>query len=148
MEDAGHTKMLHLEKLNSMCRICGGRSKKRYDIKAAYVCHNYKELIQQCYKINVDDDNKLVYSKTLCRCCYSRMKRLQNSTPTTSTIAAIESDIQSSECIWTEFDPSDSVEECTVCFHFQQQGKGKNVKQRCSDLTKDGKNTSNPEPKF
>ena len=40
-----HTKEIHLQRLNCICRICGERTRKTSDVNESVVCVNYAAAI-------------------------------------------------------------------------------------------------------
>lgn len=120
-----YTQVCSMHRVNALCSICGERSQKKYSDKKSFLCINFEHLIHKCYEINIQEYKDLMHSKTMCRSCYSRMKRIDSETcvseETTQNAAC---DIASSQHIWTMFAPNTSVEECVTCVHFMQLGKG------------------------
>ena len=60
-----HKDLLHCEKLISLCRICGERSKRRSDLKPVKLCRNYVSELARYYGLHISDEtNGTLYSST------------------------------------------------------------------------------------
>lgn len=120
-----HKELIHEQRVNALCRVCGNKSAKRYGDKTAFLCSRYEELIQKWYGIDLKSDVNLQHSKTMCRCCYARVKRIDSANKMSDeTRQNIRTDITSSKHIWTHFDPNISPAGCVSCAHFLALGKG------------------------
>ena len=118
-----HTQELHMQRLNSICRVCGDRSKRKYEKKKGSLCANYAEEIETYYGLAASEDSRLKFSQTMCRKCYQRLKRMKKSV-NKETLEHSQADKECSKDIWCEYDPSSDVSTCSVCRHFEQQMKG------------------------
>ena len=56
MASVEHSRTCHNEKLNLLCRVCGGRSKEWKQKSPSYICENYAEAILKGYNINIKND--------------------------------------------------------------------------------------------
>ena len=75
------TDLLHCERLNSLCRICRGRSKRCSDLKLVKLCRNFVFELARYYGLHISDEtNGTLYSSTFCSKCYVRLVKLNNST--------------------------------------------------------------------
>ena len=118
-----HTQELHMQRLNSICRVCGDRSKRKYEKKKGSLCANYAEEIETYYGLAVSEDSRLKFSQTMCRKCYQRLNRMKKSV-NKETLEHSQADKERSKDIWCEYDPSSDIHSCYVCRHFEQQMKG------------------------
>ena len=74
MDKEIHTDFLHRKRLKSLCRICGGRSKRSNDSKPTKLYENYVSELAKYYGLNFSDEtNGTLYSSTFCSKCYIRL---------------------------------------------------------------------------
>ena len=116
-----HSRTSHDEKLNLLCRICGGRSKEWKQKSQPFLCENYADTISKAYNINIENDEDGVHSKTLCRKCYLRFKHIIRSGKTSESALK---DIERSSVLWVGYDAGVGISSCVVCSTFQKQKKG------------------------
>ena len=122
-----HSLSEHLQRVNSLCRLCGARTKRRMKDKniAMKSCAQYASAIYVFHNVNVLEDQEGKHSTTMCVKCYTRLMRLKRSSqPSTGTEDNASKHSQKSEHIWCEFDPSVFLDQCVVCSHFELQSKG------------------------
>ena len=126
MDAQSHSEIVHFERLNSLCRICGCRSKRQKDIRKPKLCKNYKDELEQFHGITVSSDTDGVYySSTLCTKCYTSLTRLKSSkSPSDRTLQSSREMIEKCKHMWTSFNPAVSVTDCTVCSVFTKQSGG------------------------
>ena len=76
-----HIEQFHLHCLNSLCRICGGRSQKTQQKQAKETpmqCRNYAEDLKNVLGVVVSQDTDgIVCSSTMCNKCYFTLKNLK-----------------------------------------------------------------------
>ena len=121
-----HTDILHYERLNSLCRICGGRSKRQRDPNPL-LCKNYVFELAKCHGIHISDEtNGTLYSSTFCTKCYTRLARLKNTPcPSQRCLQSANDRIENAKRLWTPFDSTVlEVADCAVCCQFIEQSKG------------------------
>ena len=128
-----HTDFLHRERLNSLCRICAGRSKRVRDSKPAKLCKNYASELAKYYGLHISDDtNGTLYPSTFCSKCYIRLlicKKSAHSTEETSSFKLTKHQLEYANGVWTPFDSTVEVADCSVCRLFVAQSKaGRPVK--------------------
>ena len=124
-----HTDFLHRKRLNSLCRICGGRSKSKRvsDSKPTKLCVNYVSELAKCYGLNISDEtNGTLYSSTFCSKCYIRLlvcKKSAHPTEETSSFKLTKHQLEYANEVWTPFDSTVEVADCSVCCLFAAQSK-------------------------
>ena len=124
MDTSDHTKDLHLQRLNSLCRVCGQRSQKRKNARKI-LCKLYVSELKTFHDIDISHDDPSEQSETLCKKCYMRLVYLKAPTNVSShTLKVAKDAIEKSSSIWMAFNPLISRTDCTVCCHFQSQMKG------------------------
>ena len=124
MDTSDHTEDLHLQRLNSLCRVCGQRSLKRNDARKI-LCKLYVSELKTFHDIDILHDDPSEKSETLCKKCYMRLVYLKVPTNVSShTLKVAKDAIEKSNSIWMAFNPLISRTDCTVCCHFQSQMKG------------------------
>lgn len=67
---------LHISALQSLCRLCGNRAKKKYDKRPAKLCNNYTQDILTIYGVDIRKDQSDIHPS-----CYRRIintKRTEN----------------------------------------------------------------------
>ena len=75
-----HTDLLPCDRLNSLCRIRGERSRRR-DLKPVKLCRNYVSELATYYGLHISNEtNGTLYSSMFCSQCYIRLVKLHNST--------------------------------------------------------------------
>ena len=127
MEPSDHSLQTHIDKLDRLCRICGGRSIQGKDPrKPALKCKQYSSKIETVYGINVCKDTVGVHSGSICNKCYARMNTLVAAGKSASekTLQSAKDAIASSSDMWVPFDASASIAECHVCNVYMRQAKG------------------------
>ena len=120
-----HTYLLHCERLNSLCRICGERS-KRCDLKPVKLCRNYVSELARYYDLHISaETNGTLYSSTFCSKCYVRLVKLNNSTHSSEGVLKSAKDqIEYANRVWTRVDSTAEVANCSVHCKFARQLKG------------------------
>ena len=120
MDGEIHTDLLHCEKLFSLCRICGERSKRRSDLKPVKLCRNYVSELARYYGLHISDEtNGTFYSSTFCSKCYIRLVKLNNSThPSEGVLKSTKNQLEYANRVWTPFDSTVEVADCSVCCKF------------------------------
>ena len=121
-----HTDLLHCERLNSPCRICGERSKRCSDLKPVKLCRNYVSELARYYGLHISDEtNGALYSSMFCSKCYIRLVKLNDSThPSEGVLKSAKDQIEYANRVWTPFDSTAEVVDCSVCCKFAWQSKG------------------------
>ena len=116
-----HTDIFHYERLNSLCRICGERSKRSRDSMPAKQCKNYGQELARCYGLHISDEtNGTLYSSTFCLKCYVRLAKLRNSAqPSEGILKTAKYQIENAKSVWTPFDSTVEVADCVVCSKFE-----------------------------
>ena len=125
-EQEKHSESCHFDRLNALCRICGNRSKKSKANAPTKLCRNYADDLDRVHGITVNEHTDgVLYSSTFCLKCYVRLQRLKRaSSPPQTTLNAAKRAIAASTQVWTHYDPSVSILECTVCNKFATQRQG------------------------
>ena len=130
MAGPSHSPELHSERLNLLCRICGGRvgsKRKRSDIRK---CSAYDSLIERLFGISISEEvNGTAFSKCLCTKCSGRlshMKNRDNGSPSAAVLQKVVDQIEHSKGIWKSFDAALDVSKCTVCSLFKTRKPPKN----------------------
>lgn len=116
-----HSFPRHLEAVNSLCRLCGRRSRRavKDKNKPVYLCTKYTSFFS-CYNIDVLNDQEGKHSKTICFMCHTKLVRLSKQVEHKSS-----TDIHKTCAdLWVAFDETLSVDDCQTCSHFKQQSKG------------------------
>ena len=76
MDTSDHTEDLHLQRLNSLCHVCGQRSLKRNDARKI-LCKLYVSELKTFHDIDILHDDPSEKSETLCKKCYMRLVYLK-----------------------------------------------------------------------
>ena len=126
MDGEIHTDLLHCERLNSLCRICGERSKRRSGLKPFKLCRNYVSELARYYGLHISDEtNGTSYSSTFCSRRYIRLVKLNNSThPSEGVLKSANDQIEYANRVWTPLDSTVEVADYSVCCKFARQSKG------------------------
>ena len=124
-----HTEQFHLYRLNSLCRICGGRSQKKQQKQAKespIQCRNYAEDLKNVLGVVVSQDTDgTVCSSTMCSKCYFTLKNLKRKACSSGkTKGRAVSLLQKSKFIWTRYNGSLSAQDCSVCSQFLHMSRG------------------------
>ena len=128
-----HSLETHIEKLNKLCRICGGRSWSRnkasksrmYKYSQIFQCAKFSKEIILLFRIDISQDRKEKHSTTLCSRCYSKIvhfKKQANISEKTLTDAVALAN--SSYFVWSDYRHGIEETECTSCNHFNKQKDG------------------------
>ena len=101
-----HRDRLHCERLNSLCRICGEKFKRRTDLKPVKLCRNYVSELARYYGLHIyDETNGTLYSTTFCSKCYIRLVKLNNSNhPSERILRSAKDQIDYANRVWIPFD--------------------------------------------
>ena len=122
--ESSHEETLHVQRLNLLCRVCGGRS-KRVKESCAKSCALVTAELQIFHSIDILEDRPETHSGTVCSKCYSRLMTLKHSeVPSSTTLEKAKADIESAAKLWVRYDGHLSVSECPVCFQAVQQKRG------------------------
>ena len=121
-----HSRSLHMERLHSLCRVCGGRSRKRTMDSSLKLCKHVVAELVLFHDIDILFDRNDTHSKTVCTKCYSRLKSFlsRSDIPSATTMRHAECLIDSAAHLWKEFDATQPEEECSVCSRFLRQTRG------------------------
>ena len=66
-----YTEQFHHHHLNSLCRICGGRSQQKQTKDTQMQCTNYAQDLENVLGVVVNKDtDEIVCSSTMCCKCY------------------------------------------------------------------------------
>ena len=123
-----HTSEIHQQRLDTLCRVCGGRSyrnqinKNRHE--RYYRCENYSKDILLYFRINVNNDVEGTHSKALCMNCYRRMVNFKTRGASELTLNRSLLLVEKSSQIWTPFQIDKSINECQSCTLFFKHSKG------------------------
>ena len=135
----------HIFRLNSVCRFCAKRSSNRKT--KAIECERYLQPIKTHFGIDLKTDNKFKHSSFMCSSCESRLKRCMKGKPLPD---GLQSELDFTNTIWSDFDESLSCSECSVCSHFDglsaggrpRGGKGNARKRLHASFDRDNENTN------
>ena len=116
-----HTPELHSERLNALCRICGGKSFDKNHPKLVRKCSQFTCDIERLYGINISEEvNCTAFSKSLCCKCDSRLRNIKKrGDPSAAILKKVFDQIRKSQGIWKSFDAALHVTDCTVCSLFK-----------------------------
>lgn len=134
METHIHTEETHKLKLNSLCRICGERSKKFRCDKKPLSVNPFAEYLKLSHELDISTDKELQHSKTICRNCYMRLSKLKKNNSSSAKSTA-DDDICKSSPVWTQFDANLSTMECGVCSHYDSHAKAGRPKKQKAPLS-------------
>ena len=127
MDPNDHSLQNHIDKLDRLCRICGGRSiPGKNPKKSVMKCQKNSKKIDTAYGIDVCKDTVGVHSTSLCNKCYARMNALVAAGKNASekTLQSAKDDVSRTCDLWVPYDASVSVSECRVCDMYIRQAKG------------------------
>ena len=96
-----HTAVLHVKRLNCLCRICGSRSKKFCSDRKALLCAPHTDAIRIHQDVDMSHDKQLQHSETICRKCYMRLAKLKK-TDSEHTAQTAKYGIGKSFSMWTK----------------------------------------------
>ena len=117
-----HDKESHIQRLNSLCRICADLSKKRGKgaKKTDVLCEKFKSVFHDYYGITIQPETSgTLYSNTVCGRCASRATQVRQRHGLSDLVRdAVQSQLELSNKIWTRYDPSISETDCSVCHTF------------------------------
>ena len=126
--EALHSLSEHTFRLHSLCRLCGERVKRKVKdrlVKTPKLCAKYAENILFCFDVDVQEDSEHKFPRRMCQKCY---RRLINSTSRPNLSSQPLEDAariaHKASFIWSDYDPSATITECTVCSHFHTTSKG------------------------
>lgn len=121
-----HSEHLHTHRLNSLCRICGGRSKTQQKQRPDGLSEKYTFVLHDFFGLIISPDtNGTVSSNTICSKCRRRLDRMQSAdVPSQSNLSTVRSQLEDSNKIWTRYNPSVSEADCSVCQAFFGTLKG------------------------
>ena len=132
-----HSEEIHVERLNSICRICAKKSKASSKEAKAVDCVRFAPLIKEFYSIDIQNDNQLQHSTVMCSSCKKRLERCKRGQQQNLDL---QKDITFSESIWSKYDSGKQLSECTVCLHAEKLSLGgrprgrKNAKKQLNSL--------------
>lgn len=114
-----HSFVEHTRRLNSLCRLCGGRVSRISKDKqtAAKKCSTYASDISVVYKVNVHEDVKDKHSLFMCTKCYALLVKWRRSG--THIVISDGADFD----VWRQFDEHISIDNCVTCSHFHKWSK-------------------------
>ena len=121
-----HSEEVHTERLNSLCRVCGGRSKSK--ALSSKSCSLVSTELQTFLSINTSAEHNSP-SQTLCIKCYAKIKQLPVRQSETC-VQSMKLQIERSTHLWTQFDPNVLISSCSVCAAFLNQSKGGRPKKK------------------
>ena len=99
------TQDLHLQRLNSLCRVCGQRSLKRNNT-INILCKLYASGLKTFHDIDIQHDDLSEKSETLCKKCYMHLVYLKVPANVSShTLQVAKDAIKKSSSIWMAFNP-------------------------------------------
>ena len=139
--EARHTVEVHSARLNSICRVCGRRSRSK-SLSSKSTALVSSEL--QVY-LNIDrsSEQKDAHSQTVCIKCYAKLKKLP-ARPSETCVQNFTRQVERSAHMWGQFDPSLSTSSCPVCSTFLLQTRGgRPRKQRSHGVTLSKKQDTN-----
>lgn len=126
MDQRDHSLSKHVQDLNSLCRLCGKRSKRwvKDRKKQVTTCLSVASDLAKFYQLNVSEDRDGVHSKTVCVRCTWRLEQLNARPYTPAAITIVTKEIENASHLWCEYDPHVPVDQCPSCAQYQRQSKG------------------------
>ena len=122
-----HSYSLHMELLNSLCRLCAQRVKRQIKDKdrKLKLCKAFQHELLTNHNIDIAKDQLSKHPESMCDRCHRRiMKCNPDLAQSSTTIDNAVSSVKSADKIWVAFDSSvSSTSECFVCSHFELQAK-------------------------
>ena len=119
-----HTKELHLKNLHELCRTCGRKSLSRKDKKnnKCYIlCEPLKDGIKDGFDVDINGDDRLKHSTTICYSCRAQIK---NFAIRKTDTAKAKKNALSLQHIWVPFQDGVSIHDCRLCVHYYETTKG------------------------
>ena len=117
----------HTFRLHSLCRLCGERVKRKLKDKfvTPKLYAKYVKDILSCFEVDVQEDSEHKHPRSVCQKCYRRVINRKTRPNLDSQAAENATKIaQRASSVWTDYDPTATITECTVCSHFHSTGKG------------------------
>ena len=126
-----HTAELHSERLDSLCRVCGGKSVDKKQPNRITKCSLFAADLEHLHSIRVSDENNgNTFSKRLCNKCRVRfLNYRKRGDPSGAALKKALDLFEKAKEIWTPFDSTCDVSQCSVCSMFKTKNSNKSVSQ-------------------
>ena len=134
-----HSHRVHLANVNALCRTCGNRSQTRREKdfqKKPILCGNYTESVFFVFNVNVEKDQQGSHSNTICKKCVKILHNVKQTKSEERRNLAIKRSNESSN-IWTRYDGNVTIDDCSVCSHYNSFNSGGKKKVSKKDVTPD-----------
>ena len=124
--ESGHSEAHHLDCINSMCRLCGNKTKRNVKELGRKVtqCVEFEVDISNYFSITLGHDIEGVHSPFLCLLCTTKLRNLRRGQKTQVTIHHLSEDIDLCKHIWIPYEQTMSLQDCSTCSHYQTLSKG------------------------
>ena len=123
---SNHTEHLHTHRLNSLCRVCGGRSRKTAGPDTSKSWLPLASLLNEHFGdiIPTQAVGKIVLT-TVCAQCCARLYSIKNAVPVhlQTNLTTVRCHLEISNKIWTVYNPSIPEAKCSVCQTYLASGK-------------------------
>ena len=124
--ESQHSLSEHQYRLNTLCRLCGERTKRGKDVRTKLVvlCTEFSSVLLENNIIDTSSDVDNTLSKQICTKCYTLMKTARLHRVSQTQAKSLSARVEFTSTIWTTFDSSISLEACNSCSHFDKTSKG------------------------
>ena len=121
-----HTYSEHQNRLNALCRLCGGKTKREKDARRRpeVLCSEFSSLLSQNKIVDILSDIYGKHSKQMCHKCYNHMTKMRLHGVSDTVLEGLATRAVATSSIWADFDSSISVGACSSCYYFTQSSKG------------------------
>ena len=115
----------HQDSLTGLRRICGERARRKYEKTIPKLCVDYKSVIIQVYRLNINGDDTDKHPTRMCNRCYTVMKKSLG-TKDVNILDNVSQQV-TTDSFWSLH----TEQSCSVCTHYVAQDKeGRPAKDR------------------
>ena len=115
MDSLEHSELIHYERQQMLCRLCGERREKKKDKGKSYECLKYKEWISSVCSIDVTKETNLkLFPQRFCLRCYSKLNNLRKS-ENLPFLNSLSEKVEATNELWIPYDARKTTTDCKVC---------------------------------
>ena len=132
-----HTKDLHYQRTQLLCRLCGGRSKRKKDKYKPKTCLFFENDFAELYKLDVAAEaSSNIFPHCFCNNCYRDFQRDKKNVASKKAgiHLKIPDKLKKTESLWIPFQVKTSAQDCAICLTLIDQSRGCVTKKVLQDV--------------